>query len=159
MKASSKGDNAPSRLISIGACIGLLALTVAVYIWRSKRDFSKLDFGRQSNLEAISVGWRALRDGNSGLPLDRKIRIPGFMVPLEDGAGEVTEFLLIPYARGCAHGSVPPPDQVVHVELAAHTHAQADTRHPVWVYGTLTQTSKDGSAYHMLSTKITPFER
>ncbi|MGH7446725.1 MAG: DUF3299 domain-containing protein, partial [Longimicrobiales bacterium] len=43
------------------------------------------------------------------------VRIPGFMVPLEDTETRVTEFLLVPYFGACIHVPPPPPNQMAHV--------------------------------------------
>ena len=66
----------------------------------------------------LAVDWQTLREldyhtgekssaiaqlGSAGVI----VRIPGFMIPLEDAADAITEFLLIPYPMACVH--VPPP--------------------------------------------------
>ncbi|MEM6423345.1 MAG: DUF3299 domain-containing protein, partial [Pseudomonadota bacterium] len=43
----------------------------------------------------------------------RRIRLPGYMVPMAfDGTG-VTELLLVPYVGACIHVPPPPPNQIV----------------------------------------------
>ena len=49
-----------------------------------------------------------------------EVRIPGFIVPLEEAKGEVTEFLLVPYFGACIHTPPPPANQIVRV-IAADT--------------------------------------
>lgn len=44
-----------------------------------------------------------------------EVKIPGFIVPLEEAKGEVTEFLLVPYFGACIHTPPPPANQIVHV--------------------------------------------
>jgi hypothetical protein len=39
----------------------------------------------------------------------KEVRIPGFMVPFEDGMAGVNEFLLVPYFGACIHTPPPPP--------------------------------------------------
>jgi hypothetical protein len=47
----------------------------------------------------------------------RIIRIPGFIVPLdEDSEGRVTDFFLVPYVGACIHVPPPPPNQMVYVK-------------------------------------------
>jgi len=92
------------------------------------------------------VDWRALAglDVRTGAPspalqrLDgRAVRIPGYIVPLDDFADEVTEFLLVPYFGACIHTPPPPPNQMVHVRVGRGTHASASWDHPVWISGRL----------------------
>jgi hypothetical protein len=47
-----------------------------------------------------------------------EVKIPGFIVPLEEAKGEVTEFLLVPYFGACIHTPPPPANQIVHVIAA-----------------------------------------
>lgn len=48
----------------------------------------------------------------------KKIRIPGFIVPLEVTDDQsVTEFFLVPYFGACLHMPPPPPNQMIHVEV------------------------------------------
>lgn len=47
-----------------------------------------------------------------------RIRILGYVVPLEANKGELREFLLVPYAGACIHTPPPPANQIIHVSLA-----------------------------------------
>ncbi|HUL97140.1 MAG TPA: DUF3299 domain-containing protein [Usitatibacter sp.] len=66
----------------------------------------------------------------------KRIRIPGFMVPLDEAKGKVSEFLLVPYFGACIHVPPPPANQIIHVvpdkPVAGHHMMDA-----VWVNGTL----------------------
>ena len=70
-----------------------------------------------------------------------RVRLPGYVVPLEEVKGELKEFLLVPYFGACIHSPPPPANQIVHVTLGhaaeglAHDgrgvgqrHAQGGTR-------------------------------
>lgn len=46
-----------------------------------------------------------------------KIKIPGFVIPLEGDANTVTEFLLVPYFGACIHVPPPPPNQIIYVKF------------------------------------------
>lgn len=49
----------------------------------------------------------------------KKVRIPGFIVPLEVTDDQaVTEFFLVPYFGACLHMPPPPPNQMIHVKVA-----------------------------------------
>lgn len=44
------------------------------------------------------------------------VKIPGFVIPLEGDANNVTEFLLVPYFGACIHVPPPPPNQIIYVK-------------------------------------------
>jgi len=46
-----------------------------------------------------------------------RIRIGGFIIPLDSDYGAVTELLLVPYFGACIHAPPPPANQVIHVFL------------------------------------------
>ncbi len=62
----------------------------------------------------------------------KRVKIPGFMVPLEDEQRLVTEFLLVPSPQACIHVPPPPPNQMVYVKLKKGVPA---AQGPIWVYG------------------------
>lgn len=64
--------------------------------------------------------------------------MPGYMVPLEDRAGEVSEFLLVPYVGACVHTPPPPPNQLVCVRMESGQRVPVSLWNPVWIHGTLT---------------------
>jgi len=65
-----------------------------------------------------------------------RIRIAGFMVPLEWKKTEIREFLLVPYFGACIHVPPPPANQIIHV-LADQPFKSRDGMDAVWVNGTL----------------------
>jgi hypothetical protein len=82
----------------------------------------------------------------------QRIRIPGFVVPLEGDAGEIHEFLLVPYFGACIHVPPPPANQLIHVLPDAAIPARWNMA-PVWVSGVLTVARYDselGSAGYQL---------
>ncbi len=114
----------------IFACFGAL-------IWR----FS--DVGKAQG-DAVTVDWRLLGNldyitGKSSSDLQAldgmKVKIPGFMVPLEDSMRKVTELLLVPSPQACIHVPPPPPNQMVFVKMEDRGVEAAFG--PIWVYGTL----------------------
>ena len=68
-----------------------------------------------------------------------RIKLPGYLVPLEENAAGHTEFLLVPYFGACIHTPPPPANQIVLVVPAkpAAGYRSMDT---VWVSGTLKAT-------------------
>jgi len=63
----------------------------------------------------------------------KTVKIPGFMVPLEDEQRKVTEFLLVPTPQACIHVPPPPPNQMVYVHMKKGVDAKVGA--PIWVYG------------------------
>ena len=65
-----------------------------------------------------------------------RIKLPGYLVPLEETAAGHTEFLLVPYFGACIHSPPPPANQIVLVLPAkpALGYRSMDT---VWVSGVL----------------------
>lgn len=65
-----------------------------------------------------------------------RIRLPGYVLPLEMDGKKVTEFLLVPYVGACIHAPTPPPNQIVHVKHARGFEV-AGLYTPVWVQGVM----------------------
>lgn len=65
----------------------------------------------------------------------KTIRIPGFMIPLEDGSEEISEFLLVPQPMMCIHVPAPPPNQVIHVTMQKGKKVPITWPEPIWMYG------------------------
>ena len=92
----------------------------------------------------VTVGWSTLKTLTSltapspARDLNNKIvSVPGFMVPLEDDADEVTEFLLVPYAGACIHVPPPPPNQMIYVKLRGKQKTKMTFTEPIVVVGQL----------------------
>ncbi|MCR9141965.1 MAG: DUF3299 domain-containing protein [bacterium] len=95
---------------------------------------------------AVTVDWKKLRElnyqtGKMSADIRRLngklVKVPGFMVPLEDEQEAVTEFLLVPYPQACIHVPAPPPNQIVHVKMKRGKKAKVYYYEPIWIYGTL----------------------
>lgn len=69
--------------------------------------------------------------------LDKKIRIPGFIVPLEGEDQTITEFFIVPFFGACLHMPPPPPNQIIHVEYAEGVELE-NLYDAFWFEGTLT---------------------
>jgi hypothetical protein len=88
-----------------------------------------------------------------------RVRIPGFIVPLDAERGKVKQFLLVPYFGGCLHTPPPPANQIIDVTAAQALKMQA--MDAVWVTGVLetkrTDTSMGSAGYSMTAVKVTPY--
>lgn len=67
----------------------------------------------------------------------QRVRLPGFVVPLESDGKKVSEFLLVPYQGACIHVPPPPPNQTVLVQSKNGTSAVRELFDTVWVSGTI----------------------
>lgn len=65
-----------------------------------------------------------------------RIKLPGYLVPLEETAAGHTEFLLVPYFGACIHTPPPPANQIVLV-VPAKPAAGFRSMDTVWVSGVL----------------------
>ena len=85
-----------------------------------------------------------------------RIKLPGYLVPLEESPAGHTEFLLVPYFGACIHTPPPPANQIVLVVPAkpAAGYRSMDT---VWVSGVLKATRTDspmGSSGYRLESAL-----
>jgi hypothetical protein len=94
------------------------------------------------------------------LILGQSVRLPGYVVPLEDLAAGIKEFLLVPYFGACVHSPPPPANQIVHVLLdkPAKNLRLMDV---VWVSGALSATKTDShmgvASYRIDAKAVTPY--
>ena len=95
---------------------------------------------------AVNVDWRILagldyengRASDTLRKLDGKlVRVPGFVVPLDDAMEEGAEFLLVPYYGACVHTPPPPPNQMAFVQMAGRRSVRLNLFDAVWMEGTL----------------------
>lgn len=77
----------------------------------------------------------------------QKVRIPGFLVPIEfSNAMVATEFLLVPVAGACIHMPPPPANQIVRVSYP-EGYEMRTVQYPVWVEGTINSRLKTENVY------------
>lgn len=91
----------------------------------------------------------------------QRLRIPGFVVPLEGDGEYIYEFLLVPYFGACIHVPPPPANQLIHVMPDKPIPARWNML-PVWVNGVITVSRFDsdmGSAgYQMRGMQVEEYE-
>lgn len=121
-----------------------------------------------SDKNVIEVDWRLLGQmdyvttKSSSPELEalngKRIKIPGFMVPLEDSQKLVTEFLLVPSPQACIHVPPPPPNQMVFVKMQNGAEVAFG---PIWVYGTLNLVTKKSiygeASFELIGESIEPY--
>ncbi len=92
----------------------------------------------------------------------RRVRLPGFVVPLEVEPEAIAEFLLVPYYGACIHVPPPPANQTVYVVTAEGRPYHGKLFDTVWVTGTLRveQSSSElaEAGYRLDATAVEPYE-
>ncbi len=151
---------AKSKMILFGSLL-IISLIAGVVLFQNRSSLSVGD--------AIEVDWKLLGEldyitGKASTELQsldgKDVKVPGFMVPLEDNMKAVTEFLLVPSPQACIHVPPPPPNQMVLVEMASSANAKVEFG-PIWIYGKLMLHSKrhqyGESSFVMKGIRIEPY--
>lgn len=92
---------------------------------------------------------------------NQKIKIPGFIVPLEFGNNQmVTRFFFVPYFGACIHVPPPPPNQIIYGVFDKGVRVN-HLHEPFWLTGvlktTLTENDVATSAYTLTVAEISPY--
>ncbi len=120
--------------------------------------------------DAVELDWKILGGldyVNGKVPANLKavegklVKIPGFIVPLEDYEEEGAEFLLVPYFGACVHTPPPPPNQMVFVRMEGGKKLKFGWWDPVWMEGTLKIEHYDSPygavGFQLTGTKTSPY--
>lgn len=90
----------------------------------------------------------------------KRVRIPGYAVPLDFDGTQVSTFILVPYIGACIHVPPPPPNQLVFVTPDA-PFEQSGLWDPIHATGVLTTEAIDvGLAdvgYSMTEAEVRPY--
>jgi uncharacterized protein len=134
--------------------------------WDPMKDFRGTDFSGMVDGDPRTTELMAqMRKSWDNAPVNttlvgQAVRIPGFIVPLEDGKDGLKEFLLVPYFGACIHSPPPPSNQVIHVlpKSPAKGYRSMDT---VWISGTLASVQTDSfmgaASWRMEAVTVTPY--
>ncbi len=110
-----------SSLLTLWLPVGLPILIFMGYF-----VFSVNQGSDSSGSGAKELSWRDLQDldyrtGKTGPRVDqfngKKIKLSGFVVPLDDESEGGSEFLFVPNPQACIHVPPPPPNQMVMVHM------------------------------------------
>jgi uncharacterized protein len=89
------------------------------------------------------------------------VRVPGFVVPLDDVQEEGAEFLLVPYYGACIHTPPPPPNQMVFVKMDGNKTVKLSLFEPVWLEGRIRIRNVDSPygavGFEMQGMKVVPY--
>ena len=130
--------------------------------WDPTKRFKSMNLGLLDDRDPrVLKAMREMRETFDNAPtigsLDgTAIKLPGYVVPLEEVQGEVKEFLLVPYFGACIHTPPPPANQIVHVTVSKPLKGlrAMDT---VWVSGILKTARQDstmGASGYKLTTVV-----
>ena len=93
----------------------------------------------------------------------KRIKLAGFVVPLEVGKKKVTEFLLVPYHGACVHVPPPPTNQTILVKTGVEGAAIRGLFDTVWVVGTVKIEQIEGdvaiSGYTLHAEQVQPYDQ
>ena len=120
--------------------------------------------------DPANIDWRVLAglDYTNGKATDtltkldgKVVRIPGFVVPLDDFQEDGAEFLLVPYYGACVHTPPPPPNQIVMVEMEGKKSIKLNLFDAVWMSGRLKIQSVESPygtvGYQLVGLKVEPY--
>ncbi|MDR2261656.1 MAG: DUF3299 domain-containing protein [Azoarcus sp.] len=126
------------------------------------QDFSTL---RDNDPRAVAA-LQALRAAWDRAPIvpeldGQRVRLAGYVIPLEKQGESVTEALFVPYFGACIHTPPPPANQTIHIVFQISTPAM-NMMDAFWIGGTL-KTERGGSeglgiyGYRLLAEHLEPY--
>ncbi|MEO7560833.1 MAG: DUF3299 domain-containing protein [Nitrosospira sp.] len=124
----------------------------------------KLDNLKDGDPRAIEA-LEKIREAWNNAPIEpaldgERIRIPGFVIPLERAGNKVSEFLLVPYFGACIHTPPPPSNQIIHVRTSKPL-ANMRTMDTMWVSGVMhagkIDTEMGQAGYQLKAEWVTPY--
>jgi uncharacterized protein len=134
--------------------------------WDPMKKFRSMNLGRMSDSSpAMGQMMLELREALDNAPLidtfdGAAVRIPGYVVPLQNDKDGLKEFLLVPYFGACIHMPPPPANQIIWVKLLRGNKA-LHSMDAVWVQGQMhveRQSSEMGvSGYQMTDASADPY--
>lgn len=138
--------------------------------WRPEALLEELDLDTLDTVDDDDPRAVALMDKLNRLWADapvveeldgHRVRLPGFVVPLEMDARRMAEFLLVPYYGACIHVPPPPANQTVHVVAPEGREYVGEMFDVVWVTGTLRVVASSSdlaqAGYRIDVTEIEPY--
>ncbi|MGI9304905.1 MAG: DUF3299 domain-containing protein [Gammaproteobacteria bacterium] len=107
-----------------------------------KYDISNLNDSDETAMKILEEMQTAMASAPVKDELDgKRIKLPGFTIPLESNGETATEFLLVPYFGACIHVPPPPSNQIVY-GISEKGVTMKTLFEPVWVTGKLSVKGK-----------------
>ncbi|MCC7000975.1 MAG: DUF3299 domain-containing protein [Gemmatimonadaceae bacterium] len=137
---------------SVAAVLGVAIIATTAPLGAQQKPGSAAATPAASATTVTNVDWRMLAglDYETGKMSDtlrkldgKRVRVPGFIVPLDDADEEGAEFLLVPYYGACVHTPPPPPNQMAFVQMMSKKPVKLALFDAIWMEGTLRVTNYD----------------
>jgi len=134
--------------------------------WDPLKQFRDMNFGAMSDADPKAIEMlKRMRETWDNAPTNvaldgQNVRIPGYLVPLDESKDGLIQFLLVPYFGACIHTPPPPSNQIIEVrpKQPVKGFRPMDT---VWVNGTLrtlrSETYMGTSSYRMDALRVEPY--
>jgi hypothetical protein len=134
--------------------------------WNPMQDFKDLDFSRLRDYDprAIKV-LQTLKTAWDNAPIEtsmngQRIRLAGFVIPLDSQHQNVSEALLLPYFGACIHSPPPPANQIIHVVFGKPV-PRMRTMDAFWISGVLSAERGDSGmgiyGYRLAAERVEPY--
>jgi uncharacterized protein len=110
--------------------------------WNPLKEFQGMNLGMLKDGDPKATALlKRMREVWDQAPINEKmdgalVRLPGYVVPLEDSKDGMKEFLLVPYFGACIHTPPPPANQIIHVQLSQPVRGLRSME-TVWIQGPL----------------------
>jgi hypothetical protein len=109
--------------------------------------------------------WRPIFDENASKLndafKDAYIKIPAYMIPIDQSLKGVTSFIMVPYVGACIHTPPPPPNQLIYGEISP-AWKQDNLWDAVWVTGRISHEAQStdvaDTGYTLKADKIEIYE-
>ena len=136
--------------------------------WDPLKQFRDMNFGALSDADPKAIAMlQRMRETWDNAPTNvalegQNVRIPGYLVPLDETKDGLIQFLLVPYFGACIHTPPPPSNQIIEVrpKQPVKGFRPMDT---VWISGTLrtlrSETYMGTSSYRMEALRVEPYVR
>ncbi len=139
---------------SVAAVLGVAIIAAAAPLGAQQKPGAAAAAAPAASASTVvtNVDWRMLAglDYETGKMSDtlrkldgKRVRVPGFIVPLDDADEEGAEFLLVPYYGACVHTPPPPPNQMAFVQMMSKKPVKLALFDAIWMEGTLKITNYD----------------
>lgn len=131
---------------------------------RHKKQLDELPYGDPRAIKLYEKMQAELDNAPINLELNGKpIKLGGFIAPLENSGGRVSEFLLVPFAGACIHVPPPPINQTVLVVTGVNSALEnVNIMEPVWVSGVIeaegTSTNIGEAGYRIANANVEIYE-
>jgi hypothetical protein len=135
--------------------------------WSVEKAMESFDLNAlQDNDPKAKELLQKIREMWDSAPVNRKldnkrVRIPGFVVPLDGERDKAKEFLLVPYFGACIHAPAPPANQVLHVVVNKNVKT-VKLSPAAWISGTIrtvrSDTAMGVSGYQFTVDKVEPYK-